>query len=253
MKTKKKTRARAKEGHSRSKSISQSQSTSQKMLLLQKEDYRPEIEVEIMKYPEWLPHFAFSPEQKEKLALYVQELRVFNKKFNLFSRQQGGEFCWQQILESILVSSVLLKEGPYPLVSDLGAGAGFFGLTLSILNARQKIELFEPHLKKAHFLKHFCWKAGLKRTKIQVLPVQKSPHSICCGVSKAFLTLSQRLKITAPVFKTKAVYYHLQSLSWKKEWEKTPLSIQNRWKLKTENYSFLPYIKNRVLLKTMRV
>ncbi len=206
-----------------------------------------------MKQPEWLSRFAFSSEQVQKLTLYVQELTVFNKKFNLFSRKQGEVFCWQQILESFLVSRRILKNSPSSLVSDLGAGAGFFGLTLSILYSRQKVELFEPHLKKAHFLKHFCWKAELTKTKVHILPVQKSPHSICCGVSKAFLTLNQRLKITAPVFEKKAVYYHLQSPAWRQEWEKASFSLQNMWKLKAENYSFLPYIKNRVLLKADRI
>lgn len=206
-----------------------------------------------MKDPEWLFN-QVSSLQAEKLRLYVQELVLFNKKFNLFSRRQEESFCWHQILDSLLALRQILQRGPYSLISDIGSGSGFLGLVLAVLQPDQKLELFESQPKKAHFLKHVCWKMELKQVTVQMKAIQQSPHKISCGVSKAFLKWDQRLKVTAPIFEKGSVYYHLQSFQ---KSGKIPFISERRkkhWKMSwSRKYYYLPFLSPRVLLETTRL
>ena len=191
--------------------------------------------------------------QGKKLSGYIQELLRFNKKFNLLSRRQGERFCWEMVLDSLLASQLLLKQGSFSVITDIGSGAGFPGIVLAILKPAQRVDLLEPHTKRARFLEYVCWKMGLKKVKIYNIPVQEHNQTICCGVSKAFLSLSQRLILTGSLFKSKKVYFHLQSVNWRDEWLKLPLNIQKSWSVSDQEYGLMPYLPQRVLLKTTKV
>ena len=206
-----------------------------------------------MQDPEWLFSLV-SPLQARKLRLYVQELRVFNKKFNLFSRRQGEAFCWHHILDSLLAVRQILQRGPYSLISDIGSGSGFLGVTLAVLSPGQKLELFESQPRKAYFLKYMCWKMELKQATVQARAIQQSSHKISCGVSKAFLKWDQRLKITAPVFKKGSVYYHLQSFQKPQGIPSLSEKQKKHWKVTwNQKYCYLPFLSDRALLETTRL
>ena len=198
-------------------------------------------------------NIPLKPLEVKKLKIYIQELCHFNKKIPLYSRQKNEEFCWELILDSLLAGKILFKDSSHPIIADIGSGAGFPGVVLAILSPERKFILFEPHQKKAAFLEYITWKMNLKNIQIKNIPVQKGKGLLNCAVSKAFLSLGQRLALTKPCFKKGAFYYHFQSLNWRQHWEKIPKDIRGSWQIeKVEEYSYLPFLSQRVLIKTCR-
>ena len=204
-----------------------------------------------MLLPPWTDTLETS--HKEKLKTYAEELFHFNKKIVLYSRRQKPDFCWKMILDSYLAGKILLQDNFHSVIADIGSGAGFPGIVLAVLDTKKEFWLFEPNKKRASFLEYICWKMDLKNTYVKNRRIQEEKEQLSCAVSKAFLSLGQRLALTKPCFKKGAFYYHFQSLNWKQHWEKIPQNIRESWQIeKVEEYSYLPFLSQRVLIKTRR-
>ena len=191
--------------------------------------------------------------ENKKLKSYAQELFYFNKKIPLFSRAQKEDFCWKMILDCFLAGKILLKDSSHLIIADIGSGAGLPGIVLAIMSPKRKFLLFEPHQKKATFLEYIKWKINLNNVQIKNIPIQKETTLLSCAVSKAFLPLEKRLKLTESHFKKGAFYYHLQSLKWKKKWEKASVEVHKSWEIKkVAEYSYPSFLPRRVLIKTCK-
>ena len=190
--------------------------------------------------------------QRKKLTIYVEELLRFNKKFSLYSRKKPKDFIYELILDSLQAGKLLLKDNSQECIADIGSGAGFPGVVLSLLDSQRDFILFEPHQKKSEFLHYVTWKMGLKNIQIKPIPVQKTKEKLSCATSKAFFSLKKRLLLTAPVFKKNGIYYHFQSSKSKDQWSKTPLELRKMWK-KEEIKIYIHQGQERALLKTLRI
>ena len=190
--------------------------------------------------------------QNEKLTIYAEELFRFNKKFSLYSRKKPKNFIWELILDSLQAGKVLLKDSPHKCIADIGSGAGFPGIVLSLLAPKRIFYLFEPHQKKSEFLHYVTWKMGIKNVQIKAIPVQKTKEKLSCATSKAFFSLHKRLLLTAPVFKKNGVYYHFQSSLDEALWRKTPSELRKIWKMEgIKKYTHQG--AEKALLKTLRI
>ncbi len=189
--------------------------------------------------------------QRKQLKIYTEELCYFNRKFSLFSRRKEESFIQELIWDSLLAGQALLKDCNCKTISDIGSGAGFPGLVLAVLDSSREFWLFEPNRKKASFLEYAVQKMNLKNTQVKNIPVQQEKTLLSCAVSKAFLSLSKRLIATQPCLKKEAVYYHLQSLNWKRQWEKSPAEIRKIWRIReVTKYSHPLLPGERVLLES---
>ncbi len=209
------------------------------------------LQVRKVKEAKWLS-LLDSPFQKEQLLIFVRELLHFNRKIGLFSKKQGEIFCWEMVLDSLLASKLLLCEGKTDEMADLGSGAGFPGIVFSVLDPKKKVQLFEVNERKASFLEYCCFAMGLKNTIVRNIPIQKEKTLFRFAVSKAFFSLNRRLELAKPLFAKGGLYYHLQSVNWKKEWEKVSPALKKSWKVESKSYALPPYLSSRVLLKTQR-
>ena len=193
-----------------------------------------------------------SPFQVKKLKIYAQNLAHFNKSMAFYSRKKPADFCWNLILDSLLAGQILLKDCAFSCISDIGSGAGFPGLVLAVLDPARDIQLFEPHKKKAGFLEHIIWKMNLQNVRVKNIPIQEEKTLLKCGVSKAFLPLSQRLSLTESCFEKGATYYHLQSPAWKRQ--KIDKKLEKLWKIQElQRYSHPLLPGPRLLLKSQRL
>ncbi len=105
------------------------------------EDYR-RASFKISKY---VPRGTF-----EKLKVFVELVLQWNKKINLISRK-SEEFIWSHhVLDSLCALPHLIQSNS--ILLDVGTGAGFPGLVLSIATGQQTI-LAERSQKKCAFLK----------------------------------------------------------------------------------------------------
>lgn len=207
------------------------------------------IILEFMKAPEWIVGLKSS--QKKQLKLYVEELCYFNQGVPLFSRKQDEFFCWNMILDSLLAGRMLLEDSfSYPIIADIGSGAGFPGIVMAILDPSKTFWLYEINKKKTGFLEYISWKLNLKNIEIKG-KIQEETTLLDCAVSKAFFTLNKRLTITRCIFNPGASYYHLLSLDWEKQWEKLPLVIRKNWQIgMVKKYKKNSFLSERVLLRT---
>lgn len=95
---------------------------------------------------------------------YLQELMKWNKVHNLTGLKTERDIIIKHFLDSILFAKVL-PEQTSSLI-DIGSGAGFPGIPLSIMNPDQNVLLIEPKKKKAIFLKHIVHQLGLKKAEV---------------------------------------------------------------------------------------
>jgi len=194
---------------------------------------------------------SLNSSQAKALEVYLKELNHFNKTIPLYSRRQKDNFCQEMILDSLLAGSILLKDCSHRIIADIGSGAGFPGIVLAVLDPLREFWLFEPNRKKAAFLEYAGWKMNLKNIQVRDIPIQQEKTALNCTVSKAFLSLHQRLTLTRTVFEQGAYYYHLQSSGWEKQWQKSPAHIQAEWRIKAvKQYKHPLFSTKRVLLRT---
>lgn len=92
-----------------------------------------------------------SPEVMEKLTLYHSLLLKWQKSINLVSDSTLPE-CWHRhFYDSAQLLQYLPKDRR--VVADLGSGAGFPGMVLSILNPDLNMNLIESDERKCLFLR----------------------------------------------------------------------------------------------------
>lgn len=85
-------------------------------------------------------------------AIYLEELKKWNKTYNLTSIKTDEDIIIKHFLDSLLY----LKAVPEGNISvmDVGSGAGFPGIPIKIMRPEIAMYLVEPTRKKASFLRH---------------------------------------------------------------------------------------------------
>ncbi len=117
------------------------------MLLLKKE------------YEKIKEELIFSPEkeEEEKFLSYLNYLLEFNKKINLTSFKDLKEFLRHQSFDFLPLLNLNLNDH----LIDIGAGAGFLTVPLSIFLKEKNITALEPNKKKSFFLEMVKFKLKL--------------------------------------------------------------------------------------------
>ncbi|EKO3967189.1 16S rRNA (guanine(527)-N(7))-methyltransferase RsmG [Vibrio fluvialis] len=105
-----------------------------------------------------------SEHQREQLVGYVELLNKWNKAYNLTSVRDPMEMMVKHILDSIVVSPLLVGER----FIDVGTGPGLPGIPLAIMNPEKSFVLLDSLGKRIRFIKQV-----LHELKIaNVIPVQ---------------------------------------------------------------------------------
>ena len=105
----------------------------------------------------------FSVEQLEQFFEYMKLLIEWNEKMNLTAITDPDEIIFKHFIDSITI----LKEikDNFKLV-DVGTGAGFPGIPLSIMNPTLKITLVDSLNKRLVFLQEVINQLGLKNVEL---------------------------------------------------------------------------------------
>ena len=93
----------------------------------------------------------------ERVQRYISLLEVWNKKLNLTSVREPAQMVERHIGESFYMGHLLPQ---FQTLLDLGSGAGFPGLPISLLRPESDVMLAEAHVKKAVFLREAVWMTG---------------------------------------------------------------------------------------------
>jgi len=108
--------------------------------------------------------FQYTEKQINLFLTYLEELKKWNKAYNLTAIKTDKEIIIKHFLDSLLFSKVMPPDTQS--VADIGSGAGFPGIPIKIINPGLKMFLVEPVQKKALFLRHICTKLNLEDTEV---------------------------------------------------------------------------------------
>ena len=111
---------------------------------------------------------SVSRETHERLTVYHDVLKVWQRKINLISPTTVDEI-WERHIEDSLQCCVL--AGTPDHVVDIGSGAGLPGLVQAIFmaeNATGKVDLVESNGKKCAFMNTVIREIGLKSSGVDV-------------------------------------------------------------------------------------
>ena len=99
-------------------------------------------------------NYYFSTDKIAHIEHFVNLLLNFNKKYNLISKSTEQDIWKRHVLDSAQIIKLINFKKPGEL-SDLGSGAGFPGVVLSIYNDNPSfhVKLFEKSPVKRSFLK----------------------------------------------------------------------------------------------------
>jgi len=107
------------------------------------------------------------------LEIYLDELALWNKRFNLVRYESTGELVLKHLLDSLSGVSVISElEDTLPVMTmaDVGSGAGFPGVPLALFCPRFRIDLIERSSKRARFLNNI--RALLRLSHVRVINSQ---------------------------------------------------------------------------------
>ncbi len=117
----------------------------------------------------------------EKLILYFNEIERWNKRFG-FVKASGNEVIIRHILDSIApyrLFSRFIEKTEGMGVLDIGSGAGFPGIPLSIVFSKVSFTLVERMEKRARFLENMALILG------------SSNISVICDDLKSLISLKR--------------------------------------------------------------
>jgi 16S rRNA (guanine527-N7)-methyltransferase len=100
--------------------------------------------------------------QTESLLRLVDELELGNAQFNLTAIRDRPGMLRKHVLDSLTLAPYLRGER----VADVGAGAGFPGLVLAIVNPLRRFTLIEATGKKARFVAQAAERIGCGNAQV---------------------------------------------------------------------------------------
>jgi len=187
--------------------------------------------------------------QIDMMAVHARELMVWNKKINLTAIKDPLKIAEKHFLDSI--ASISLFENKKNLI-DLGAGGGFPGIPIKIMNPLLKIVLIDASRKKINFLKHLIRLLHLDNieavhSRVEDLHGKEAyKKKFDVVISRAFTGLSGFAGLALPFLENEGRIYAMKGRNWNREI--TP-ELLKKFNLKTLHYR-LPFEKSdRYVLK----
>ena len=166
-----------------------------------------------------------------KLRIFHDEILLFNKRYNLISKNTEGDIWYRHILDSAqLIKYIDFSDNDS--LADLGSGAGLPGIVLSIFNDNEKfhVKLYDKSNVKCEFLNKVVKKLDIKAKIINGLINQQnidSKYVIC----RAFRKLDHILGISRESIKVNHKLIILKGKNALKEINELPEKVKYRYEL----------------------
>ncbi len=144
-----------------------------------------------------------SRETIKSLNIYERLLLENNRKLNLISKSTENIIKTRHILDSAQIIDFIDKNSK--ICADLGTGAGFPGIVLSILFKEKKLpirlDLYEKSPKKCQFLSKIAKKLDLNVLVIEKHILEQKNLKADTIVARAFKPIQSIFKIVTENFK----------------------------------------------------
>ena len=130
----------------------------------------------------------------------LRELQKWNRTYNLTAITCDNDVIIKHFLDSLLYLR-LIPEGRIR-IADIGSGAGFPGIPISIIRTGTEVSLIESSGKKAAFLRHVIRTLKLQKVKV----IEERLEALCKKnkmdydvlVSRATFRIKDLLMMTCP-------------------------------------------------------
>ena len=177
-----------------------------------------------------IEQFNFSEEDLHKLSIFHDELLKFNKKYNLISKSTELEIWNRHILDSAQLIKYIQFNDNFSL-SDMGSGAGFPGIVLSIFNKNKEfhVKLYEKSNIKCDLLENLKIKLDISCDvlgRYQDYDIQSN-----YVVSRAFKQLDEILRISRETIKVNHKLIILKGKNAENEINKLSQPLEFMYKL----------------------
>ena len=144
-----------------------------------------------------------SRETISSLNIYEALLLENNRKFNLISKSTENILKTRHILDSAQAIDFIDKSSK--ICADLGTGAGFPGIVLSILFKERKypirVDLYEKSPKKCQFLTQVVTKLDLDALVLEKNVLEQKNLEVGTIIARAFKPIQSIFKIVTKNFK----------------------------------------------------
>lgn len=111
-------------------------------------------------------NISFSNDILKKIDIYINEILLFNSKFDLTNANDKNEITIKHILDSLSIYNLIKFYSP-KTIADIGTGVGFPGIPLAIFFPEISFTLIDRSQKRISFLQNSI--AMLKMKNVELL------------------------------------------------------------------------------------
>ncbi len=175
----------------------------------------------------------FNHKQLKLIELFVQEVLNYNHKYNLISRNSEKDIWNRHVLDSAQLVKYI-DHINFNSLSDLGTGAGFPGIILSIFYSdilTFHVKLFEKSKVKVNFIKDIIKKLKLRHVHIYDNDYQSHILNTDYIVCRAFKKLPEILRISRETAKRPHKLIVMMGKSAQEEINKASKDLIYKYKL----------------------
>ena len=145
----------------------------------------------------------FNDKKLELIDLFVHEVLIYNKKYNLISKNSEKDIWKRHVLDSAQLVKYIDHKN-FKSLADLGTGGGFPGIILSIFYSdilTFHVKLYEKSKIKVNFIKTIISKLSLKNVHIYENDYQSHILDTDYIICRAFKKLPEIMRISRETLK----------------------------------------------------
>ncbi len=146
--------------------------------------------------------------QKEKLELYYNLVKKYNKVVHLTSRSDMDRSLSKNFFDVVILDKFL---PPIDSLVDFGAGPGFVGIIMKILRPALEVFLVERNTRKSSFLELSIKELDLDNMHVFSGDWNNLLVNVDIAVSKASCGLEELLKLMPQFLKENGLLLHYSS------------------------------------------
>ncbi|OJH15637.1 16S rRNA methyltransferase [Borreliella bissettiae] len=148
-------------------------------------------------------NLQFAYKDLEKINLYIKRILLLNTRFNLISNSNSNfsSILNLHVIDSLLGLSTVKEINPSEIL-DVGSGAGFPGIVLSIFDTSRKYYLLERSKKKSTFLKMMKLELDLENVKILEYEIEREKKKYEFITIRAFRSMNEYALILKNLLKS---------------------------------------------------
>ena len=208
------------------------------------------LEIEKEQILTFKKNFNVSKETIEKFNRYIALMDKYQKKVNLIGKSTRKNIWNRHILDSAQILKYLPKQKQNELVLDVGTGAGFPGMVLSILG-RTDLVLCDKSFKKINFLRLVAKECELKIKIFKGQIEEFNELNIKIILSRAYAPLKKLFNSVTHIISPETILLIHKGKSYMRELEEA----SNIYKFKHKCYKSLtdPYARIIKINKVVKI